>query len=459
MSRFEELEVDLTPEEIAAWHARKAARATAPVVAEEAPASPALPLPAIVAAIVVAAPAPAGVAFPAYRPLVGEYKTAHGATGSPRMHRCYRWCSDHKLGISDWSTDTGVASVLPKLEQLVKAEEAHLLDLDMGSPEATFQAELITDIRGLMNRVPENRSVAAQQDKALVQAKFRDGLIAVSQSSDVTGGVIYWQLTGEVSRADLVAAFVANGLDEDDAPALATPEVALGRAVKELQGRSVLIRKLKVGGWAVVCESEVNGELQHQQIVRVFLQGEKDNETIQHVAAPGCEQQAAIEVARIVAEYDKVRAALSVVDLSSWLVKTANKLDGVPLRDRGGIYFIPRANIETLRKVKASLAAAKSGCIVHEIPAMHSSEAITAIYDAVGRDASVFISDIEAELNAGIGSRAAKNRVTEVEAFLKKVRNYEGLLGQKFTATAETLAKLVVRLNKATTRASQLEID
>src|SRR6185312_3477342 len=189
----------------------------------------------------------------------------------------------------------------------------------------------------IMQRVPENRvaSQTAQQHKVEEQKKFRDGLIAVENKSDVTGGVVYWQLTGEVDGATLVAKLIEQGLEESDAPALATPEVALGRAAKELQGRSVLIRKMKAaGGWAVVHETEVNAELVTQQILRVYLQGEKDNEEVKYVPTSGHEEQAAIEFNRIIAEYNKVRAALSVVDLSSWLVKLASKLDGVPLRDR-----------------------------------------------------------------------------------------------------------------------------
>lgn len=451
-TRFSEMELDLTPAEIEAWYAKRtkaapAVEAPAPIVVEEAPASPCLPLknPEVVPAVC--------------QPLVGERKTAHGATMSPRMHRFARWNQENGTGISDWSTDTMVQVVLPKLTQLLEREKAALFSLPMGSEYATIQAELVRDIEGLMQRVPANRVPTVAEAAAEEKKAFKDGLIAVATSSDVTGGVIYWQLTGEVNRDELVAAMVEQGLSEEDAPALPTPEVALGRAAKELQSRSVLIRKLKVGGWAVVSESEVQGALQHQQIVRVFLQGEKDQETIKYAATPGFEAEAALEADRIIAEYNKARAALSVIDLSSWLVRLASKtLEGVPLRDRGGIYFVPRANIEAVRKVKAALAA-KSGCIIHEIPAMHSSEAIAAIYDAVGSESSAFISEVESELEAGIGPRAAKNRVKEVEVFLKKVRNYESLLGQKFTAPADKLAKLVERLNKATTRASQLEID
>lgn len=411
--------------------------------------------------------APASPAAPvsskaAYRALVGERKTTHGAVMSPRMHRFYRWCDDNGISLSDWSTDSQVLNVLPKLQAGLAQEQGALIMLPVGSPEGTIQAELIRDIEGMMQRVPANRSQGVVIQGALAgetKKSFKEGLIAVSQSSDVTGGVVYWQLTGEVNQQELVAALIEAGLTEDDAPALATPEVALGRAVKELQGRSVLIRKAKVaGGWAVVRESEVNGELGFQQIVRVYLEGDKNNEVVKFQATHGYEADAALEVERIIAEYNKARTALSVIDLSSWLTKTVSKLDGVPLRDRGGIYFIPRANIETLRKVKAALAA-KSGCVVSEIPAMHSAEAISAIYDAVSNDSASFIADIEAELNAGIKPRAAKNRVEEVQVFLKKVRNYEGLLGQKFEKPAATLGKLVERLNKATTRAAQLEID
>jgi len=221
----------------------------------------------------------------------------------------------------------------------------------------------------------------------------------------------------------------------------------------------VLIRRLKgAGGWAVVTEAEINGKLEHQQICRIFLQGEKDQEVVKHEATKGFEGEAQMEYDRVIAEYNLQRASLNVVDISGWLVKLSNQMDAVPLRDRGGIYFIPAANVENFRKVKAALAAV-SGNVVYEIPAMHSAETVTSIVDAVARDAGAFIDDVEGELNGDMGVRAAKNRVDEVQEMLKKVRRYEGVLGQKFTATADKLSALVGRLQKVTTRASQLEID
>jgi hypothetical protein len=404
------------------------------------------------------------VAMPAVcRPLQGVRMTSGGDSGqgvpmSPRMHRFYRWCDDNGVGLSDWSTDHMVLAVLPKLQQLLELEQATLNALPAGHEWAVAQGELVRDIASIMQRIPANRVQTVQQAQVEEKKSFRQGLIAVSESSDVTGGVVYWQLSSGADRSKLVEALIAQGLEESDAPALATPEVALGRAVKELQGRSVLIRKLKQhGSWAVVRESELNGELDYQQVVRVWL--EKDSETIKSQASVGYEAQAQIEVERIVAEYNKARTSLSVIDMSAWLVKLANKLDGVPLRDRGGMYFVPAANIEVVRKVTAALAAAGTGCLVYEIPAMHSSQAVTAIYDAVGADTAKHISDAEAELEAGIGKVAARNRAEEIGLLLKRIHRYEGLLGQQFTGVADKLAKIIERLNKATSRAAQLEID
>lgn len=399
----------------------------------------------------------------AYRPLVGEYKTAHGATGSPRMHRFYRWCKDHGTGISDWSTDETVKAALPRLQQLLKAEQEHLGTLAVGSAEGVIQAELVRDIKGIMQRVPENRSENVQLSPAQAVAQerrqLRNELIAVAEASEVTGAVTYWQLTGTVDRAKLAEEYEKNGIDAENLPAIASPELALGRAMRELQTRTRLSRKLKsTGGWAVVVEHEVAGNLDYQQIVRIFLQGEKGKEEVKFEATPGYESQAQHEYDRVMAEYDKQRESLTVVDISGWLVKLANKLNAVPLRDRGGIYFVPAGTVESFRKVKAALAAV-SGNVVYEIPAMKSAETIKSIFDAITRDAQAFVDEVEAELNSDMGTRAAKNRQVEVEAMGKKVRSYEGLLKQNLKPMLDKLSELHKRLGSVTTRAAQLEID
>lgn len=458
-SRFSWMEVDFTAEELAALAQKKAAAVVvAPIVEGVAPSSPALPLPAPMATAVQV------LSAQAWRPVTGTRKTAHGATMSPRMERFYRWCDDNGVGISDWSTDTMVQAVLPKLQSLLVIErDTVLLGMEPGTPEATIQAELVRDIEGIMNRVPANRlPTTAGGAQGLVEAKkqFRNELIAVAQSSDITGAVTYWQLTGTTDRAKLAEEYEKNEIDAANLPSIASPELALGRAMRELGTRSLLVRKLKAaGGWAVVREHEApGGKLDYQQVVRVYLAGKKDEENLAFEASPGLEAEAQIEFDRVSAEYNKQRESLTVVDISGWLVRLANTLHAVPLRDRGGIYFIPAGNVETFRKVKSALAAV-SGNQVYEIPAMHSTETIKSIFDAVGRDAQAFIDEVEGELNSDIGKRAAANRIKEVAEMIKKVRGYEGLLKQNLKPTLDKLAELTKRLEKATSRAAQLEVD
>lgn len=459
-SRFDCIELDLTPEQVADWHAKRAAEVvvkSAPVVAPVVPVVETTPVE--IKAL--------DMGNAAWRPLTCIRMTRGGDSGqgvqmSPRMHRFYRWCDDNKLGLNDWSTDIGVLEVLPRLEQLLIIErDTVLLGLAVGSEEGKIQGELVRDIQSIMQRVPANRSQTVQTAAGVAESKkdIRKELIAVAAGDEVTGGVVYWQLTGVVDRSTLVAAMESRGLEDKDAPALASPELALGRAMRELQARNILVRRLKgAGGWAVLHEREVNAKLETEQTVRIYLSGEKDQEVVKFEAQPGFEAQAQIEFDRAVAEYNKQRAALNVTDLSSWLVKVSVKLDGIPLRDRGGMYFVPRASIETFRKVKESLMEV-SGCQVYEIPAMHSTETVKAIFDAVGRDAQSFVSDVEGEYNMGMGKLAAKNRKEEVEEILKRVRSYAKLLNQDFSSTEKTLTDMAMKLGKVTTRTTNLEID
>lgn len=283
--------------------------------------------------------------------------------------------------------------------------------------------------------------------------KTTRGLIAVEKADNTTGAIAYWQLCGDVQLSALREAWLAEQLDEALLPKPNSDDAALTRAAKSLQEQRVLVRKDPRGGWAVVREQantaaglsyEIPGRVTFKDGVVTFADG----------------VDSASYEARVRAEYERARSTLSTVDVSQWLVGLMTKLGGVPLRDRGGIYFVPRKAIETYQKARRAVEA-KSSHALHEIPAMRSTETVRAIVDAVTHEARTSCEMIEGELNAatGLGSRAAKNRIDEVDAMLSKLLDYEALVGQKIEGTDKRLRELRAKLEKIQTRGSQLEVD
>jgi hypothetical protein len=245
------------------------------------------------------------------------------------------------------------------------------------------------------------------------------------------------------------------GLDLDLLPNNPSPDVALNRAVKELQGRSVLIRQHPAGGWAIVKEKNVDSKLTYSVGPRVFLN--KEGEIVIEPAAMQMQAEADVDAGTVREAFIKHQGLLSTTDISSALVNIAIKLGAVGLRDRGGIYFVPKESIETLHQMKTVFSATTQH-VIHEIPAMKSDETMAAIVDALRREVSDVIVDVEGELNQEMGTRAAANRIKDVQALMQKVSGYETLLGFALTETQTRLTGLTQKLGNKSSWVTQLEV-
>lgn len=295
--------------------------------------------------------------------------------------------------------------------------------------------------------------------------------LAVSASDETTGAVVYWQLTGGVDESQLRQEFDREGVSLALLPESCTAKIALSRAVKELANRSILARKHPQGGYALVFERvakeadaptedtpdatySVAETLTYKVGPRFWL---NDSDELCTDAPEGD-----YEAHKVREEFNYHRAMLAHEDISAWLVglmgKSKTGLGGVPLRDRGGIYFIPKEKVELFRKIKKALHLV-SRHTVYEIPALRSSEALKAIFDAISREVTEFCNDITGALNTGEGMklRAAKNRTADVDTLAEKVRAYERLLGVTLDVANTMLADLRKRLAEVTTRWNQLD--
>ncbi len=281
------------------------------------------------------------------------------------------------------------------------------------------------------------------------------GIVAVVDSShESTGTITLWHLSGQVTHAALSDAWRDAGLDEELLPSVVTPKRALSRAVNDLKGPRRLIRPLlNHAGFAVVDEMAVEGDqekLDHVQTCTVKLSAETGRPTV--------EPAGHLLVHSIEHAFDAHMAGLSQTDISVWLTDLAKKLKAVALRESGGIYFIPRPNVQAWKQMIGALREASSHVVI-EIPAMRSDEAVEAILDSVMREVESEVVHVEDELSEGsLGSRGITSRVAHASVVEEKVAFYEDLLGTRLDSLRERLAQLQANLAGAALKASLAEV-
>lgn len=253
------------------------------------------------------------------------------------------------------------------------------------------------------------------------------GVIAV-KDVDTAGAVIWWRLGGDTNLAALTASLATAG-DPAKPPKAPSPAAALRRAVSEQAHKHLLARQVD-GGWALVSEQVQGDALSYktEAIAKLDANGE-------------CEVTAAALLRTdVIRDFQTYLGTLISYDVSSWLIRVAESLNAVSLRDTGGIYFLPAPAVAAWRKVAGALKAVTPGASLFEVPALKSDEAVAAILDAVAREAEAEADKIAAEVAADeTGARALATRKARLDAVLGKLTSYEDLLG----ANLETIKKRV----------------
>jgi hypothetical protein len=273
----------------------------------------------------------------------------------------------------------------------------------------------------------------------------RDYLVT-PESVATAGAISYWRLSGAINLARLSAAWGTQSLDPKLLPTPPGDEVALGRAVRDQAERRRLVRPLeKRGAWAIVAETAKDDRIDFKTLARVYYDKPEGSEigTPRFVREEATSDMYEALVTNIRGAYERHRGELESNDISGWLVKLGYRLDVVALRDTGGIYFVPRQNVDIWRRVVAAIESVSSHR-VFKIPALRNSEAIEAITEAVTAEAVAIVDRLEAELaltgDDALGDRALKTRAAECSALLSKVNGYEALLESRLVVAERVLA-------------------
>lgn len=251
----------------------------------------------------------------------------------------------------------------------------------------------------------------------------------VTTDLNTAGRISYWRLSGDLDLVQLAAVWTAQGLDKALLPKPPGDGVALGRAMHEQSGTvtsqvRLLARPLARQAWALVEETLVKDSLSYETLLSVKFEKGGPVFTRDHAS----HDRYNTLVASIRSSYDNMKGTLTTNDVSSWLVKLAGQYQSVPLRDTGGIYFVPKTHVDTWDRIVRAITKVSAHSIF-QIPALKTAEAIAAITDAVTQECEAIALTIEREMQAGkLGDRALQTRRKECEALLAKVGAYDTLL-------------------------------
>lgn len=263
------------------------------------------------------------------------------------------------------------------------------------------------------------------------------GLTALTEKIDTAGEIVWWRLAGGFDLGALRTAWDAAGLTDTWLPTPPSPPVALRRAVNELRSAERLVRPLQNGGFAVVEEYEVEGELTYTTVFKVGL---SKVGRLEFTERSGGSNKTRLLVEEAFARYlDELVQA----DVSPWLCKVMDRINAAGLRDTGGIYFVPKFAMATWTRIVTAVRASSTHTISC-VPALHSDEAAAAVIDAIAQEAKAAATAIETELanGAALGTRALQTRINITDAQEAKIASYEALFGRKLTHLHEQLDAL-----------------
>ena len=280
-----------------------------------------------------------------------------------------------------------------------------------------------------------------------------------TRSLRVEGAVVFWS-AGATRKLDLLHVYESLGL-EAFMPGDKTPEAALLQSLKVClkrhkgEGESFNIiprRNRKKDGFEVqrVVHGKVN-EYHTMLIARVgvgngpLLEAGPDyNREFRPVYGSGPDLRFASQHPaddeilewrnkHLYHEYHKAMNHVEGAAVGRSLVNIVEHLDGLTLKDAGGVYWVPSEAVPMIMALREGLEDTVAIEVLENKPTV---EAIDAFRRALTREIETEVQGISEDSNSGdLGERALENRAERARALITKISSYEGILG----TTLETL--------------------
>jgi hypothetical protein len=155
--------------------------------------------------------------------------------------------------------------------------------------------------------------------------------------------------------------------------------------------------------------------------------------------------------------FAKVWGKLLPSDIGSWLAKLVRSplINGLSLRDHGGIYFVPPNTRDMWNKIVAAIPNVK----LFRIPALNGPDAVAAVVSALGEEAQQLAHDLleikrkpqqeDVKGKGGVRKSTIERMEKEAANGIEKIKLYEQVLGQKLDALRTQLTNASVEKTTA----------
>lgn len=201
-----------------------------------------------------------------------------------------------------------------------------------------------------------------------------------------------------------------------------------------------LVRPLRSrlnNGYTVVVEKK--GDLGNEFTTEVSLKVDADGDL--EVTNGYVDYDDRLTLQRLIHYFRKMLPAASVSDMLISIVK--DRLGGVNLKDRGGLYFIREQQIADFEQVRIAVEGAASkdtqNCVSAVTLELNDST-MRDIHHNLTREVKAEMDAINAELAANdCGEQALSNRVERCVTAMNRMKQYESLLGQTLTDCRDAL--------------------
>jgi len=281
---------------------------------------------------------------------------------------------------------------------------------------------------------PSNFRVLARRLAGAIKRPLNKGnIMSIEKSVKYNGITVFWSLTDGTSISKLRDGFDLIGR-QDLLPDTQNVAQALRRAIQQnFPTRNKIIRPLKGGiGFAVVHEEETidennNRKLVHEEELRVVYSGCILSNPCDHPKMDAIEEAFRVE-----------RQQVTAAKLGGILVKACNGLSGIPLRPRGGFYWIPNSKADEWESIVNVIEQANPSNRVWRMKTTTDNETVDAVCDSLVIEVEKQLENLsESILTEDLGKRALKTKETNALELKALVSEYEQILGKTLTKLQE----------------------
>jgi hypothetical protein len=292
--------------------------------------------------------------------------------------------------------------------------------------------------------------INGNQNQSMTQ-KVKHAIKSTPQAFQLLGHCIYWgSMSGvDIAHQDFLKILEELGIDKDIAKEVRLKSSATKavRTVAQGLGKNTFHKKTAdegaVAAFAIV-NSQVseNHDVAFQQATKAVFN--KDNSTLQ---VEGDNSQ------KILENFEKFKGRYDGENFRSTVLRFLDQhCQGISLRERGGIYFVPISHQDQFEKLEALLGHFNIPCNV--LPLVDDEKSKKAALDALDSDVRGEIANLQAEIDAANGDMSDKmreNRIASYRKLKEKVEHYDIFLSGKASQLKADLDKVTERLRKVIT--------